>query len=219
MSSDFAKQTLVKNWYLFIVLIAFVFAALYQFLAPREAVETDAAQMPGSEMARVQRTAPTVAPRDLVADERAKLREEALTKIRENEAALAEHPEPERAAALAAGIGNMYFQRLQDYSAAASHYERVLSDYPEAPLKYQTFVQLVQCYEHLNDPDKRRDTLRRMMEAFPEDSQQYTYAYLELYGQMPAAPKPTDTAVETAESAEQEASDPSTVVAQASVAQ
>lgn len=219
MSSDILKQTLVKNWYLFIVLVAFLFTAVYQVLAPGEAGGTDGAQMPESEVARVQRSAPTVAPRDLVADERTKIREEAMTKIRENEAALAEHPEPERAAALTSGIANMYFQRLQDYTAAASHYERVLSDYPDAPLKYQTFVQLVQCYEHLKDQEKRRDTLRRMMEAFPEDSQQYIYAYSELYGEMPATPQLAETAVEAADSAVQTASAPNETVAQAPVAQ
>lgn len=219
MSSDFVKQTLVKNWYLFIVLIAILFTAVYQVFAPREADGADATQVPGSEMARAQRTAPSVAPRDLVADERAKIREEAMAKIRENEAALADHPEPDRAAALTSGIANMYFQRLQDYTAAASHYERVLSEYPEAPLKYQTFVQLVQCYEHLNDQEKRRDTLRRMMEAFPQDSQQYIYAHSELYGEMPATPQPTDAAVEAADSTVQTASETSETVAQAPVAQ
>ena len=193
MSGDFLKQTVIKNWYLFVVLIAFLLTAIYQLLVPGKG-EAEAVQARGSDMARVQHTAPTVAPRDLVADERAKTREDAMTKIRENEAELANHPEPERAAALAGGIANMYFQRLQDYSAAASQYERVLSDYPDAPLKYQTFVQLVQCYEHLNNQEKRRDTLRRMMESYPQDSQQYIYAHSELYGEMPAAPQQAEGA-------------------------
>lgn len=191
MNGEIVKQTLIKNWYLFVVLAVFLFTAFFQLLAPGEDATANEVAVVGAETARIERTAPAAPPRNLVAENRAKTREEAMAKIRENEAALAVRPEPEIAAAYVNGIGNMYFQRLQDYSAAATHYERVLSDYPDAPMKYQTFVQLVQCYEKLNDQDKRKDTLRRMMDAYPADSQQYTYAHLELYGEMPAAAIPS----------------------------
>ena len=208
MSGEIVKQTLVKNWYLFVVLAAFLLTALYRVSAPGDDSAVNEVSLAGAETARIQRSAPAAAPRDLVTENRAKTREEAMAKIRENEAALAVHPEPEIAAAYVNGIGNMYFQRLQDYSAAATHYERVLSDYPDAPMKYQTFVQLVQCYEKLNDQDKRRDTLRRMMDAYPADSQQYTYAHLELYGEMPAAAIPS-----TSENNEDEIADAIAVAA------
>lgn len=183
MNNEFVKQVARDNWH-FLLAIAAIFGVIAFKLLGGGADPAQAATAAKAPIARAERAA-TTPPRDIVAEERDAARAVTLAKIKENEAALASNAEPEKASAYITGIGNMYFQRLQDYAAAASHYERAISDYPDAPAIYQTYVQLALCYERLGDHEKRKSTLRRMMESFPGDSQEYAYAYLELYGEMP----------------------------------
>lgn len=181
MNREFLKQVARDNWHLLLVVGAISCIAAYRTIGgPGGLAAHSAMAVPTGRAERA--AAPAI---DIAAEEREAQREETLAKIRENEAALAANTEPEKASAYVNGIGNMYYQRLQDYAKAATYYERVISDYPDAPALYQTFVQLALCYERLNDQDKRKQTLRRMMESFPKDSQEYAYAYLELYNEAP----------------------------------
>lgn len=200
MNNEHLKQVARDNWYLLVALAAVAVAIVYRAASggePAPEADTRAATASASRSANAVAATPEV---DIAAQERERERALTMSKIRANEEALAANPAPDVAAAYVNGNGNMYFQRLQDYTAAAGNYERVISDYPDSPAIYQTYVNLAMCYEKLNDVEKRKATLRRMLEAFPEDSQQYAYAHLELYGEMPevVAPPADSSEVETA---------------------
>ncbi|NUM54388.1 MAG: tetratricopeptide repeat protein [Candidatus Hydrogenedentes bacterium] len=213
MNREILESVARNNWHLLLVIAVILGAVGYKLISGDGSATAPVASVVRPAAAQGVRTAAQTPRRDLAAEERAKAREATMALIRENEAALATNPEPDKAAAYVNGIGNMYFQRLQDYPAAASHFERAISDYPDAPTHYHTFIQLAMCYERMGDQEKRKATLRRMMESYPADSQQYAYAYSELYGEMPAQPAqaelddttagPAQEAAEAATSAEE----------------
>ena len=187
MNNEFVQQVARDNLH-FLLAIAAIFGVIAFKLLGGGADPALATRPANAPIARRTRRTP---PRTLW--RRSAMRRGRPLQNQENEAALASNAEPGKASAYINGIGNMYFQRLKDYSAAASQYERVVSDYPDTPAIYQTYVQLVTCYERLGDEEKRKSALRRMMGSFPGDSQEYAFAYFELYCEVPAATeRPTE---------------------------
>lgn len=185
MNTDFLKTFARKNWP-FLAALAALWAVI-GFYGGQSLLST-ATEAPVASAAAVrapQRSAPAPIV-DPAALEREAARASILAKVHENEEALKTTTDPVRVAAYMNGIGNMYYQRLQDYEAAAGYFERVIAEHPGCVGIAQTYVQLAMCYERLGQPDKRTATLRRMLEAFPNDSQEYAYAYQELYGYLPA---------------------------------
>lgn len=189
MSTEFLKTFARKNWPFLAAL-----AALWAVIAFHggQSMLSIATEGPGASAVRApQRRAPAPIA-DPAALEREAARATILAKVRENEEALKTTTDPVRVAAYLNGIGNMYYQRLQDYEAAAGYFERVVAEHPGCAGIAQTYVQLAMCYERLGQPEKRTATLRRMLEAFPNDSQEYAYAYQELYGHLPDTVAPRE---------------------------
>ncbi|MDZ4860879.1 MAG: tetratricopeptide repeat protein [Candidatus Hydrogenedentes bacterium] len=185
MNMEFIARVARANWHILLVTVCILGVAAYQANSapPKPGIlSASVTTAHGNAKAAPIEAAPIL---DAVTAEKTSRREMAMAAIRENEAALGSSADPLNAAAYMNGIANLYFQRLQDYDSAAGYYERVLSEHPDAPCAYQTYVQLALCYERLNQPEKRTATLRRMLARFPEDSQEYAYAYSELYGALP----------------------------------
>ena len=98
------------------------------------------------------------------------------TVIAEHTAKLDENPEPDEAAALLSALGNLYKQKKQDYAGAARYYEQVIEKYPDWPGIKGVYHQLMTCYTNLDDQTSLRLLYRKMMEVFPEESNEYLFA-------------------------------------------
>lgn len=98
------------------------------------------------------------------------------TIIAEHTAKLDQNPEPDDAAALLSALGNLHKQKKQDYAAAARYFEQVIEKYPDWPGINGVYHQLMACYSNLDDQVSLRLLYRKMMEVFPEESNEYMFA-------------------------------------------
>lgn len=112
-------------------------------------------------------------------------REQTEQQINEYRRLVDEHPDSADAPSLLTAAGNLYYQKLLDYEKAAECYEEVLGTYPNWENIRNVYVQLASCYERMENWEKARRVYRRMMDAFPEDSQEYQYAKAKYEGGLP----------------------------------
>lgn len=98
------------------------------------------------------------------------------TVIAEHTAKLEQNPEPAEAAALLSALGNLHRQKKQDYAAAARYYEQIIEQYPDWEGIKGVYHQLMSCYTNLDDQGSLRLLYRKMMEVFPEESNEYQFA-------------------------------------------
>ncbi len=112
-------------------------------------------------------------------------RSSAQSQIEEYLRLVQEKPQADDAPSWLTAAGNLYCQRLMDYEKAAQCYEQVLQSYSSWENLRHVYVQLATCYERLEDWEKARRVYRRMMDAFPVDSQEHLYAKAKYEGSMP----------------------------------
>ena len=96
--------------------------------------------------------------------------------LQEHEDALEHDPPPDEAAARLSALGNLYKQKKQDYAKAARYFEEVIQNYPDWPGIKGVYQQLMTCYSRLDDQTNLRILYRKMMDVFPEESNEYQYA-------------------------------------------
>lgn len=77
-------------------------------------------------------------------------------------------------------MGNLYRQKLGDYENAIHCYERIILDFPESTGRREAFLQLEACYLKQEDRTGLRWVYDKMVEEFPEESQEYKYATQQL---------------------------------------
>ena len=178
MNRELIWTAVRQNWYLVvIVLVCFGIPILRLMQLPSGAASPQVGQTANrAELLGVDAAAndPPLTP------ERA--RSEAIETIEAHRQAVAADPQAEDAPARLQAMGNLYRQKLVDYAQAAQCYEQLLVDYPDAPNKRTAYLQLVTCYDRLGDSTNRDRICRRMMEEFPQDSQEYEFAESVLYG-------------------------------------
>ena len=178
MSREELLQGLKKNWYLIAALVLVVALAAVKFLvgagdAPGTASGPGAGERP---------TMPT-APENLDALQAATTpdqQEETRTQIEEYRKKIAEEPKAEDTPAYLMAMGNLYRQKLEDYDEAITCYERIILDFPESTERRPAFLQLEACYLALEDRTGLKWLYEKMVEEFPEDSQEYKYAAQQL---------------------------------------
>lgn len=96
--------------------------------------------------------------------------------IAEHLEALETDLEPGEAAARLSALGNLYQMKKGDFKAAAGYYEILIERYPTWEGVLGTYRELVTCYEMLGEQQELRALYRRMLEKFPEDSDEYRAA-------------------------------------------
>jgi tetratricopeptide (TPR) repeat protein len=77
-------------------------------------------------------------------------------------------------------LANLYYSNVHNYDKAALYYEALLQEFPQYEGNKNVYPNLAMCYERLGNDDLRRTTLRRMMDYFGTDSQEYLFAKQEL---------------------------------------
>lgn len=102
--------------------------------------------------------------------------EEAQIKIDKNEQIIANAKEGEDIYGQLTGQGFLYGRKLGQWEKAASYYERAIREYPQMSGIGFVYTELVTCYQQLKDQDRLNKLYLRMMEVFPQDSQEYLLA-------------------------------------------
>ena len=83
---------------------------------------------------------------------------------------------PDEAAARLSAIDNLYQMKKGDFRKAAGYYEILIARYPDWEGVLGAYRELVTCYEMLGDQRELRALYRKMLERFPEDSDEYRAA-------------------------------------------
>lgn len=178
MSKEEILQGLRKNWYLVAALAVLAILAVAKLLigagedtppTPPEAANAGPVLQPpqASLDALLETTRP---------DEKAK----ALSQIEEYQKKLDREPNAEDNPAYLMAMGNLYRQKLGDYENAIHCYERIILDFPESTGRREAFLQLEACYLKQEDRTGLRWVYDKMVEEFPEESQEYKYATQQL---------------------------------------
>ena len=109
-------------------------------------------------------------------DEQAKVH----AQVAEYEHKIEESPNAEDTPAYLIAMGNLYRQKLGEHEKAASCYERIIAEFPESSECRQAFLQLEVCYLTEEDRTGLKWLYRKMLGAFPDDSQEHQYAEKQL---------------------------------------
>lgn len=73
-------------------------------------------------------------------------------------------------------LGNLYQQKNLDFATAAGYYELLIDRHPEWPGIRGAYHQLISCYVQTDNQTALRLLYRKMIEVFPEDSEEALYA-------------------------------------------
>ncbi len=183
MSRELLIDALRRNWILAILIAAcFAIPLLRMGRSPEQDVEPIAEPAAATDRDPV---ADSLAAPPLTAE---RSRQEARARIEAHRQAVDRDPESEDAAVHLHAMGNLYRQKLVDYGQAAQCYEELLTYHPDSEYKRATYVQLLTCYDRLGDTSSRDRICRRIMDEFPEDSQEFEFAESVLYGRDAGAP-------------------------------
>lgn len=174
MSEPNQSSFVRNNWHLLLVFVAVV--AAIPIVAMRERTQEAAPETSTGDMALATGETMRIVP----LEPRETSRDAAAAIIESHRRQLEANPKSDDAPALLVGMGNLYRQKLSDYEQAAACFERLLDEYPDSINIREAYLQLVICYERLGDEENRRRILRRMMNDFPPESEEYLYAAQEL---------------------------------------
>lgn len=177
MNERFWINVAKENWYLLAAIVVCVGAFAYKVTssgadAPEPLVERPYAATTGSSQSdsldMLQKTRPSV-------------REKTMAVIESHRTKIEQNPKGEEAPALLGAMGNLYVQKLGDYDEAIRCYEGILVSYPDSPSARAAYIHLADCYERKGDRENAKRIYARMMERFPEDTQEHQYAYAMMY--------------------------------------
>jgi len=82
---------------------------------------------------------------------------------------------PNETADMLFALGTLYRQE-QDFQNASWAFEQITRDYPDSPKFLPAWLELLTCYEVLDNTDAIRRTCMDMMKVFPPDSDAYRLA-------------------------------------------
>ncbi len=102
--------------------------------------------------------------------------EEAQAKADNNDRIIMNAKEGEDIYGQLTGQGFLYGRKLGQWEKAASYYERAIREYPQMSGIGNVYAELITCYEQLKDQEHLNKLYLRMMEVFPQDSQEYLLA-------------------------------------------
>jgi TolA-binding protein len=130
-----------------------------------QAPETTAAELPEGET-----------------QERKSSEEQARDAIARHEEKIAEDPNGKDVPAYMLAIANLYITKLGDNESASSYLEDLIRRSPDSNLVPEAYAKLAKCYDRMGQPGLAQDIYRRMMQTFPEGSQEWEYAQAKLRG-------------------------------------
>ena len=176
MSESIVMGFLRKNWHLLLVFVVVVAAIPVTAIRQDSGKSEPLAEMSEASLAMTPTHARQIQPVEPRVSAQDKVRETIASHQRRLDA----DPTGEEAPALLNAMGNLYRQRLSDYAQAASCFELLIDSFPNTPNIREAYLQLVFCYERMGDEENRRRILRRMMNDFPPESEEYLYASQQL---------------------------------------
>lgn len=177
MSETKVADLLRMNWHLllvFIVVVAAIPVAAMRQDSEESKPPSESTRASHEEAAKPRSQINPIEPRE---SERDKVR----GTIASHQQRFDADPQGEVAPALLSAMGNLYRQRLGDYEQAANCFEQLIDSYPDSPNIREAYLQLVVCYNRLGDEENRRRILRRMINDFPPNSEEFLYASQQLY--------------------------------------
>lgn len=79
-------------------------------------------------------------------------------------------------------LANLYYSKMQDYNKASLYYEALIQEHPDYKGLNTVYPNLGICYQRLGKYELERGVYRRMLDYFPDHTQEYLYAHTMLNG-------------------------------------
>ena len=176
MDGELMTRMLRSNWHLISLLVLILSAGVWMALSPDQPEGVDAMAVDSEVGVALTDPNLTVQSRWSTPTKDKKV----ATAIEEYENELKYNRGNEETPANLYRLANLYYSNVRDYDKAILYYEALLQEYPQFEGNKTVYPNLVACYERLGKDELRRTTLRRMMEYFGSDSQEYLFAKQEL---------------------------------------
>ena len=77
-------------------------------------------------------------------------------------------------------LANLYHSRVRNFERAALYYEALLQEFPSYFANENVYPKLAECYMRQGDTALERQTYRRMLDFYPEDSEEHAFARMRL---------------------------------------
>lgn len=179
MNTEFLKSFVKDSWYLFVVLAVALAAAIYGSVVqgstpapPAPDSVSSADQLPpGLSREEAMRVLNTRPERPFLTK-----RERVEKVIGEHLEKVEEEPESEDTPAYLNAAGNLAMNKLGEYEQAAEYFETLLRKYPHWEFIRGVYPSLAMCYNRLEDKQHENDVWRRMMNRYPEGTNEYLVA-------------------------------------------
>ena len=173
VNETYVREAIRQNWHL---LLAFVAVAVMGVIAAiRQPVETVTVEAVGAD----QGTA-TAAELETPFKAGGTRNQDALLSIQAYKQELAKDRQSEEAAKNFRRIGNLYYSQLGDWEQAMEFYEALITQFPNWEGLDTVYPNLAECYRKLGQHEMERQTYKRMMEYYPEETQAYLFAQQQL---------------------------------------
>ncbi len=176
MSARSLGPILRGNWHLMSLMVLIFAAGIWMAISPEKADDVDAMPI-DSEIATI------LTDPNLTSESRWSTPtkdEEVAAAIEKYENELKYNRGNEETPANLYRLANLYYSSVPDYEKASLYYEALIQEHPNYEGIKNVYPNLVACYERLGKDELRRATLRRMMDHFGPDSQEYLFAKQEL---------------------------------------
>jgi tetratricopeptide (TPR) repeat protein len=160
------------SWWLLLIMIACIVIGVYGYVREKTSPETEAAPAQTVPASVLDTKVASVSPPPKRMTDEEKARETINSHMEEFE----QDPQSDDAPALLHAAGNLAAQKLGEFEEAISYYEQLIDQYPDWRGIRKVYIQLARCYETVNEQTAAFRTYERMMDVFPEDSQEYLFA-------------------------------------------
>ncbi len=176
MDADMVSRIVRGNWHLISLMVLIAGAGVWMAMSPDKSGDADAMAIESEVATNLSATEVTVDSRwsqpskDKQVSQAIEKYEDELKYNRGNE----ETP------ANLYRLANLYYSNVGDYDKAALYYEALLQEYPNYEGNKNVYPNLAACYERTGQSELHRGVLRRMMEFFSPESQEYIFAKQEL---------------------------------------
>lgn len=174
MNKEFVTSTLANNWYLFVVLIGIVVAAVVMSQGggpnSEDPSAVAAASVDAAIDARMEESRWSSPTRD----------QQVLDSIDKYEEELKYNRRSSETPANLYRLANLYYSKLLDYDKASLYYEALLQEFPDYEGLQTVYPNLATCYQRSGKFELERQTYRRMLDYYPSTTQDYAWAKAQL---------------------------------------
>ena len=163
-----------RDWYLYVAFVVALGAGVvaYLFAGKDDAASTDLAGQEMRDLAERTKVSDNPGPFTALTT----VEQEAKADIAGYQEKFDAAPNSEEAALMLERMGQLHYAKLMDPKGAITNWELLIQRFPDYEGIKKIYPMLAACYEQLKDDTSARAVYQRMLNYYPEDSQEHLLA-------------------------------------------